>query len=108
MYVQARKLFKEHPVLENVDLKWKPCQEEALTKYLVDEMGFNPDRVKSSIEKLQTAYKANKAPQTRMDNFFTVKKSSNATTTIAPVKAKRKSEADTKKKTMASKAKKRR
>jgi len=35
-YVQARRLFNDHEVLEKVDLKWKPCQEEALTTFLVD------------------------------------------------------------------------
>lgn len=77
-YVQARKLFNEHEVLSNVELKWKPCQPEELSKFLVDEMGFNPDRVKSSIDKLQAAYKATKKPQLRMDNFFAVKPNPNA------------------------------
>ena len=36
----------------------------------MDEMGFNPDRVKSNIEKLQKAQKANTKPQARMDSFF--------------------------------------
>lgn len=70
IYVKARKLFNEHEVITNLDLKWKECQVEALTKYLVDEMGFNPDRVKSNIEKLQKAQKANTKPQSRMDSFF--------------------------------------
>lgn len=72
-YVQARKLFNEHDVLTDVELKWKPCQAEALTKFLVDEQGFNPDRVKSNIEKLQAAFKKNQKPQMRMDNFFAMK-----------------------------------
>lgn len=80
-YVLARRLFNDHEVLTHADLKWKPCEREELTKYLVDEMGFNPDRVSSSIDKLQAAYKANKAPQTRMDAFFAVqpKKPTDAT-----------------------------
>ena len=72
-YVQARKLFHEHEVITDVDLKWKPCQVEELTKFLVDEQGFNPERVKANIEKLQAAYKKNQKPQMRMDNFFAVK-----------------------------------
>lgn len=70
VYVKARRLFNEHEVAENVKLEWKPCQPEALTKYLVDDMGFNPDRVKSSIEKLQKAFTATSKPQSRMDSFF--------------------------------------
>lgn len=74
-YVQARELFNNHEVLteSQVELKWKPPQVEELTKFLVDEMGFNPDRVKSNIEKLEKARLANAKPQTRMDSFFTVK-----------------------------------
>ena len=30
-YVQARKLFNEHEVVTDVELKWKPCQAEELT-----------------------------------------------------------------------------
>lgn len=70
IYVKARKLFKEHEVKTNLSLRWKECQPEPLTKFLVDEMGFNPDRVKSSIEKLQKAFKKNSKPQLRMDSFF--------------------------------------
>ena len=72
VYVEARKLFKQHEVLHDVKLEWKTCQAVELKKYLVDEMGFNPERVDSSIEKLEKAYKALAKPQTRMDSFFKV------------------------------------
>lgn len=87
-YVQARKLFKEHEVTTDVTLKWKPCQAEQLTKFLVDECGFNPDRVKSNIDKLNAAHKANSKPQSRMDSFFAIKPNPNA----AKIAAKRKAE----------------
>lgn len=74
-YVQARKLFNEHEVLTDVELKWQPCQAVELTKFLVDEQGFNPERVKANIEKLQAAYKKNQKPQARLDSFFAVKPS---------------------------------
>lgn len=70
IYVQARELFFHHEVLPDVELKWTQCQPEELTKFLVDEMCFNPERVKSSIEKLKNAFKATKKPQMRMDAFF--------------------------------------
>lgn len=75
VYVEARRLFNHHEVLPNseVDLKWTECQPEPLKKFLVDEMGFNPDRVQSSIEKLQKAHKSSTKPQARMDMFFKVK-----------------------------------
>jgi flap endonuclease-1 len=70
VYIEARKLFNHHEVLTDVDIKWSPCQPEELTAFLVDEMGFNADRVKSSIEKLQKAFTATSKPQMRMDSFF--------------------------------------
>lgn len=73
-YVNARRLFKEHEVDTNISLKWKPCQAEELKKFLVDEMCFNPDRVDSSIKRLQESYKKHSKPQARLDSFFKVKK----------------------------------
>jgi len=73
IYVQARHLFNNHDVHSSVQLKWSECQPEKLTKFLVDEMGFNEERVKSNIEKLQKAFKAISKPQMRMDTFFKVK-----------------------------------
>mmetsp|Transcript_16161 Transcript_16161/g.22757 ORF Transcript_16161/g.22757 Transcript_16161/m.22757 type:complete len:445 (+) Transcript_16161:180-1514(+) len=94
IYVQARKLFNHHEVLDKPEIKWTECQPEPLTKFLVDDMGFNAERVKSSIEKLQKAYKATSKPQARMDSFFTVKANPNKAKSAA---AKRKAAADAKK-----------
>lgn len=81
VYVEARKLFNQHEVLSESDidplLKWKECQPEPLKAFLVDECGFNPDRVQSSIEKLQKAHKSTSKPQMRMDEFFKVKPNPN-------------------------------
>ena len=75
VFVEARRLFNQHEVLpsDEVELKWTECQPEALKTFLVDDMGFNPDRVQSSIEKLQKAHKKSTKPQARMDMFFKVK-----------------------------------
>ena len=70
IYVKARQLFNEHEVHTDVELKWTECQPDELTKFLVDEMGFSPDRVKANIVKLQKAFKATSKPQLRMDSFF--------------------------------------
>ena len=76
-YVQARRLFHQHDVIKGSELrdtlKWKEPQVEELTKFLVEENGFNAERVASNIEKLQAAFKANQKPQARMDSFFQVK-----------------------------------
>ena len=94
-YVEARKLFKNHEVItEGLNLKWEPCKAEELTHFLVDEMGFNADRVKSNIEKLNKAIQASAKPQMRMDNFFKPKVNPNA----AANAAKRKAAEETKKK----------
>lgn len=71
-YVLARNLFHNHEVDTDVELKWKEPQTEELTKFLVEEAGFNPERVQTQIEKLVKAYKANRKPQARMDSFFKV------------------------------------
>ena len=75
VFVEARRLFNQHEVLPSneVELKWTECQPEPLKTFLVDDMGFNPDRVQSSIEKLQKAFKKSTKPQARMDMFFKVK-----------------------------------
>jgi flap endonuclease-1 len=79
VYVEARRLFNHHEVLPDAEVKleWKECQPEPLKAFLVDEMGFNPDRVQSSIEKLQKAHKSTAKPQMRMDDFFKVKANPN-------------------------------
>ena len=93
VYVEARRLFNNHEVLPDseIDLKWKDCQPAPLTAFLVDEMGFNPDRVQSSIKKLQKAFKDTSKPQSRMDSFFAV--TSDPKNNVKRV-AKRKAEAE--------------
>mmetsp|Transcript_5894 Transcript_5894/g.14638 ORF Transcript_5894/g.14638 Transcript_5894/m.14638 type:complete len:424 (-) Transcript_5894:2501-3772(-) len=71
-YVLARDLFHNHEVNTDVELKWKEPDAEELTKFLVEEAGFNPERVKVQIEKLKKAHAANRKPQARMDSFFKV------------------------------------
>jgi flap endonuclease-1 len=92
-YVQARELFLNHEVItkQSTDpklsdvLKWKPCQVEELSAFLIDTMGFNRERVMSSITKLQSAYTKNLQPQSRLDSFFKPTVSSmNKKRTLAP------------------------
>ena len=97
VYVEARRLFNHHEVLPDneVNLKWTECQPGPLKAYLVDECGFNPDRVQNSIEKLQKSFKATSKPQSRMHNFFKVKSNPEADAKRA---AKRKAEKEAEKK----------
>ncbi|KAL7498210.1 hypothetical protein ACHAWT_006163 [Skeletonema menzelii] len=96
VFVEARRLFNQHEVLPSneIELKWTECQPEPLKSFLVDDMGFNPDRVQSSIEKLQKAFKKSTKPQARMDMFFKVKANPEADKKRA---AKRKAEKDAEK-----------
>lgn len=88
IYVKARELFNNHEVLTDVDLKWESCQEAELKKFLVEDMGFNAERVAGQIEKLKKSIKATAKPQMRMDSFFKPKAAPNA----AHIAAKRKAE----------------
>ncbi|KAG6397709.1 hypothetical protein SASPL_143879 [Salvia splendens] len=68
-YQEARMLFKEPSVLTNDDdLKWSSPDEEGLISFLVNENGFNSDRVTKAIEKIKTA--KNKSSQGRLESFF--------------------------------------
>ncbi|XP_042021853.1 flap endonuclease 1 [Salvia splendens] len=68
-YQEARRLFKEPSVLTNDDeLRWSSPDEEGLISFLVNENGFNSDRVTKAIEKIKTA--KNKSSQGRLESFF--------------------------------------
>ncbi|MED6131039.1 Elongation of fatty acids protein 2 [Stylosanthes scabra] len=70
-YEEARKLFKEPLVVteeEQLNLKWSAPDEEGLVKFLVNENGFNIDRVTKAIEKIKAA--KNKSSQGRLESFF--------------------------------------
>lgn len=68
-YQEARRLFKEPLVSTDTDeLKWTPPDEEGLVNFLVNENGFNHDRVVKSIEKIKAA--KNKSSQGRLESFF--------------------------------------
>ncbi|MCH98049.1 flap endonuclease 1, partial [Trifolium medium] len=65
-YQEARRLFKEPEVStddEVLNLKWSPPDEEGLITFLVNENGFNSDRVTKAIEKIKAA--KNKSSQGR-------------------------------------------
>eukprot|EP00245_Coleochaete_scutata_P005594 TRINITY_DN19256_c0_g1_i1.p1 TRINITY_DN19256_c0_g1~~TRINITY_DN19256_c0_g1_i1.p1 ORF type:complete len:390 (+),score=95.80 TRINITY_DN19256_c0_g1_i1:87-1256(+) len=70
-YEEARRLFKE-PVVSSAEtiaeLKWSPPDEDGLIKFLVEENGFNLERVTKQIEKIKTA--RGKSAQGRLEAFF--------------------------------------
>ncbi|KAJ3700690.1 hypothetical protein LUZ61_004395 [Rhynchospora tenuis] len=68
-YQEARRLFKDPNVsLDVPELKWSPPDEEGIVNFLVNENGFNQDRVTKAIEKIKTA--KNKSSQGRLESFF--------------------------------------
>uniref|UniRef100_A0A1D1YUD6 Flap endonuclease 1 n=1 Tax=Anthurium amnicola TaxID=1678845 RepID=A0A1D1YUD6_9ARAE len=70
-YQQARHLFKEPLVSapdEQPELRWTAPDEEGLVKFLVNENGFNSDRVIKAVEKIKAA--KNKSSQGRLESFF--------------------------------------
>eukprot|EP01083_Nonionella_stella_P041433 112359_1 len=71
LYKEARKLFVEPVVADckEIKLEWKSPDEEGIIKYMVDEQGFNLDRMKSGIERLKKC--KGKGTQSRLDSFFT-------------------------------------
>ncbi|KAL5769456.1 hypothetical protein ACOSP7_013610 [Xanthoceras sorbifolium] len=84
-YQEARRLFKEPEVFideEQIELKWTPPDEEGLITFLVNENGFNSDRVTKAIEKIKAA--KNKSSQGRLESFFKPV----ANTSSAPLKRK--------------------
>lgn len=99
-YQEARQLFKEPLVNtddEQLDLKWTAPDEEGLIAFLVNENGFNSDRVTKAIEKIKAA--KNKSSQGRLESFFKPVQS-----TSAPIKRKE-APANTRKETSNKKSK---
>lgn len=74
-YEQARALFKNPEVTSKEDiekgLKWTAPDEEALTKFMVEEKGFAPERVAAGIKRIKKS--KSKGSQGRLDSFFKVK-----------------------------------
>jgi len=70
LFDECRKLFKNPDVNEvnEQSIKWKECNEENVLKFLVEEKGFNEERVKGGLKRLKDS--KGKASQQRLDSFF--------------------------------------
>ncbi|KAH1046208.1 hypothetical protein J1N35_036992 [Gossypium stocksii] len=83
-YEEARRLFKEPLVCmddDQLEMKWSPPDLEGLITFLVNENGFNIDRVTKGVEKIKAA--KNKSSQGRLESFFKP-----VANTSAPIKRK--------------------
>lgn len=71
-YQQARELFKAPDVMDDdtIELKWTEPDEKALVQYMVEEKGFNEDRIRNGAKKLLKS--RGTSTQGRLDNFFKV------------------------------------
>lgn len=71
-YQDARILFQEPDVRKaedpECDFKWEAPDVEALVKYLVEDKGFNEDRVRSGAARLSKNLKSSQ--QSRLEGFF--------------------------------------
>jgi flap endonuclease-1 len=72
-YQEARLLFQEPDVLPSTapeceNIKWEAPDMDGLVKFLVEEKGFNEDRVRSGAEKLKKSMKTGQ--QSRLEGFF--------------------------------------
>ncbi|CAM9446219.1 unnamed protein product [Choristocarpus tenellus] len=88
MYLQARNVFLNPEVSSPSEckLKWTDPDEAGLLKFLVEEKGFNAERVASGILKLKDARK--NTSQKRMDSFFSTVPNPNAGAKRASTKGK--------------------
>lgn len=71
-YKEARELFLQPDIkkADETDFKWESPDVEGLVQFLVNEKGFNEDRVRSGAERLKKGMKTQQ--QGRMENFFKV------------------------------------
>uniref|UniRef100_A0A1I8FWP4 Flap endonuclease 1 n=2 Tax=Macrostomum lignano TaxID=282301 RepID=A0A1I8FWP4_9PLAT len=71
-YQEARRLFAKPDVTpgDTVELKWSEPDEAGLIKFLVEENGFNEERVRSGAKRLLKAKQT--TVQGRIDSFFSV------------------------------------
>jgi len=69
-YVTVRQLFKNPDVIDpsKIELKWGNPDEEGLINFLVKEKGFNEERVKNGISKLQKCKLT--SVQNRLTSYF--------------------------------------
>lgn len=89
-YQEARELFKNPNVTDPADviLKWTLADEEEVVKFLVIEKGFNEERVRKGIQKLNKSKQT--STQGRLDSFFKPKEKSEEEIAKSAKTAKRK------------------
>eukprot|EP00697_Spironema_sp_BW2_P014538 gnl/Spiro4/4984_TR2485_c0_g1_i1.p1 gnl/Spiro4/4984_TR2485_c0_g1~~gnl/Spiro4/4984_TR2485_c0_g1_i1.p1 ORF type:complete len:397 (+),score=74.44 gnl/Spiro4/4984_TR2485_c0_g1_i1:39-1229(+) len=70
LYREAHALFRNPDVLDpnSIELRWTAPDEDGLIQFLVNEKGFNIDRVRTGIAKLRATQ--GKASQSRLEQFF--------------------------------------
>ncbi|KAF3992127.1 hypothetical protein FT663_01262 [Candidozyma haemuli var. vulneris] len=90
-WAEAKELFMNPEITktasaDEVDVKWEEPNVDGLVEFMVQQKGFNEDRIRSGAEKLKKALKG--GTQGRLDGFFTVVKSAPAKKRAADTKDK--------------------
>ncbi|MCE4621511.1 MAG: flap endonuclease-1 [Desulfurococcales archaeon] len=69
--VEIYEYFLKPPCTTDYRIEWRPPDEKGVTKILVEEHDFNPDRVSKALERLKRAYREHlRARQSRLDAWF--------------------------------------
>ena len=97
-YIEAAKLFKVPSVLSSSEIKlaWKKPDFEGIINFLVNEKGFDLERIKSGLKRLEKA--TSLSSQKRLESFFTLTPMPSVSQNKKPVrkqKQKRKTEQKT-------------
>ncbi|KAJ3340019.1 Elongation of fatty acids protein 2 [Gonapodya sp. JEL0774] len=87
-YAEARRLFETPDTTDptTVDLKWEDPDEEGIVEFLVKEKGFNEERIRNGVKKLQK--QRGQATQGRLESFFSIKTKDPLTSSSSSTKRK--------------------
>ena len=72
VYKEARQLFLMPDVTsaDNIELKWSDPNEEEIVEFMVNQKGFNEDRIRGGVKKILKSRQ--QSTQGRLDDFFKV------------------------------------
>jgi flap endonuclease-1 len=103
MYKEAADLFRKPLVTDPAELKlnWVQPDEEGLIQFLVNEKGFNLERVQGALKRLKAAQ--GKATQQRMEGFFKITAPPSSQVEAHKAALKRKQDEEAKKKKLSGK-----
>lgn len=89
LFKESRELFLKPDVTdpEEVNMVWKDADEEGIIKFLVEEKGFQLERIQGGLKRMKAA--KGKGNQSRMESFFTIAPPSDKKRPPPPAKGKK-------------------